>query len=420
MVSVRGGRSSPFPRPTMMSPPRPALSQFEFVALFSLVTALTAASIDTMLPALGVIGEALNVVNPNTTQLVVSMFILGMVFGELAFGPLSDAYGRKWGIMVGLAVYAVGTVIAATAVSMDMLIIGRIIQGIGAAGPKVASRALIRDLYQGNAMARIVSLIYMVFILVPMVGPALGQLIMALAGWRPIFVAFLIFAVIIALWLGVRQPETLMPDKRLPLAFGTIFRNAWLILKHPVVMAYILATGLIFGGILVYLSTSQAIFADIYDAGDKFAFYFAVLSIGIGIASFLNSKLVMRFGMYRLTVFGMCGLIANALLLLVIGLAYDGAPPLAAFLVLVFILLFFFGILFGNLNALAMEVLGRVAGIGASLVGAVSGLIAVAMSFIIGRFYDGTVLPLAAAFLIGGVLGLGLTLVARRSKAGAV
>ena len=389
----------------------------EFIALCSLITSLTAFSIDAMLPALGAIGRALGVSDVRNTQLIVSMFILGMAIGELFFGPLSDAIGRKKALLTGLVIYSAGAIIAMSAGSIEQIVAGRIVQGIGAAGPKIASRALIRDLYKGDAMARIMSFIFMVFVLVPMFAPFLGQLVLQVSGWRTIFGLFLVSAVLIASWLGLRQPETLPPERRIPFSIGPLARNAALIARHSRVMAATLAAGFVFGAFLHFLSTAQTLFNDLYQAGSRFPLYFALLSLSIGGASFSNSQLVMRFGMARLSTAALVGMILLSTVLLVVSLAYDGEPPFAAFMALCFLTFFCFGVLFGNLNAMAMQWLGRVAGLGASMIASVSSLLAVVFSFSVGRFYDGTAAPLAAGFMIAGCVALVLILKAERREA---
>jgi len=306
----------------------------EFIALFSLVTSLTAISIDAILPALRQIGQALAISEPNSVQFVVTMFIFGMVFGELLFGPFSDAVGRKWAILAGLLIFSIGAVVAMTAQSFEHLLVGRIIQGFGAAGPKIASRALIRDLYEGAAMARIMSLVFMVFILIPMVAPALGQAIMFVADWRAIFALYLVLAVVVAAWLGIRQPETLAPDRRVRLSIVPLLRNALLILRHGQVMAYTASAGLIFGVLLLYVSTSQATFLDLYGVDTDFPLYFAILATALGIAAFVNSRLVMRYGMHRLSVLALAGLVGLGGVLLTTSSRYDGVPPFLAFMAL--------------------------------------------------------------------------------------
>lgn len=397
---------------------KPALRLPEFVALFSLTTSLIALSIDAILPALGAMGRSLAVGNPNDTQLIVTMFIFGMIFGELFFGPLSDAIGRKKALLLGLAIYGAGTIVAMTATSLEQMLLGRIIQGIGVSGPKIASRALIRDQFEGAAMARIMSFIMMVFILVPMLAPALGQAVLLVADWRAIFNVFLAIAAIVALWMQVRQPETLTRERRIRFSPATILANGLLIVRHGPVMAYTFSAGFVFGALLLYLSTVQAIFVDLYGVGDRFALYFALLALGIGLASFSNSQLVMRYGMHRLAVTALLGLIGFAGVLLFVALSQGGVPSFPVFMGLCFAVFFCNGLLFGNLNAMAMQSLGRVAGLGASMIASISSLVAVVLSVVIGRFYDETVVPLTIGFLIAGSCSLFLVLAARRSRAG--
>ncbi len=400
--------------------PKPPLRTPEFVVLFSLTTSLTALSIDAILPALREIGQALAVADSNDTQFIITTFFLGMVFGEMFFGPLSDALGRKQAILIGLAIYAVGSVVAMTASSIEQVLIGRIIQGIGVSGPKIGTRALVRDQYEGAAMARMMSFIFMVFILVPMLAPALGQAVLIVADWRAIFVVFLVLAAVVALWLGLRQPETLAPSHRIAFSLAAILENAMLIVRHAKVMAYTFAAGFIFGALLLYLSTSQAIFLDLYDVDETFPLYFAILAMGVGLASFSNSQLVMRYGMHRLSVAALGGLIVFASALLAVALWYDGVPPFPAFMTLCFLVFCCNGLLFGNLNALAMQSLGRVAGLGASVISSLSSIVAVVMSIAVGRFYDQTALPLAAGFILAGAISLVLVLAAERSHAGEI
>lgn len=401
----------------MSKPTKPPLRLPEFVALFSLTTSLTALSIDAMLPALRDIGQALAVTGANDTQLVVTLFILGMVFGEIFFGPISDAIGRKRAILAGLALFAFGAVVAMTAGTLEQLLAGRIIQGIGCAGPKIASRALIRDRYEGRSMARLMSFIAMVFILVPMLAPALGQLVLAAADWRAIFLVFLALAAVNALWLGLRQPETLEPARRIRFSLPNLLANGLLILRHAKVMAYTIALGFLFGALLVYVSTAPAMFFDLYGVDESFPLYFAINALGLGVASYLNSQLVMRYGMHRLSVLALAGLVIFAGALLAVAAAYGGVPPFGAFMTLCFLAFCCNGVLFANVNAMAMQSLGRVAGLGASMIASLSSLVAVIVSVVLGRFYDMTLFPLAGGLLLAGVVALALVLAADRNLA---
>ncbi|MFV2054202.1 multidrug effflux MFS transporter [Aliiroseovarius sp. YM-037] len=385
------------------------ITTVEFVALFSLLTSLTAISLDAVLPALPAMGDALAVADANTTQLIVTMFIFGMVFGELLFGPLCDAIGRKAAILLGLALFCVGAVIAMTAQTMEQILIGRIIQGIGVSGPKIGSRALIRDRFAGEAMAQIMSLIFTVLILVPMVAPAIGQLLLTLAGWQAIFVLYLAAAVVGGAWLTVRQPETLPPERRIPIAPRRLFRNAVRIMRHSHVLAYTGAAGLTFGAQLLFLSTAQSMFADIYGRATSFPFYFAVIALAVGIAAFTNSRLVMGWGMARMVALALYGLGASSGLLLLAALITAGAPPFHLFMALLSLMFFCVGILFSNLNALAMVSLGEIAGLGAALIASVSSLIAVGFAVSLGWFYAETVTPVALGFLAAALGAFALT-----------
>ncbi|RED52154.1 multidrug effflux MFS transporter [Aestuariispira insulae] len=394
---------------------RSQLTLPEFIALFALITSLTALSIDTMLPALPVIGEALGLVDMRDTQLIVSMVILGMVAGELFAGPLSDALGRRPVILAGIAVYCLGAVLAMVAQSIEMLLFARFIQGIGVSGPKIASRALIRDRFEGDGMARIMSLIIMIFILVPAIAPALGQVILLVADWRAIFLVFLILGAVVAVWFGLRQEETLPQSARRPFRPMTILKDAGGLLGHRIVMAYTLSAGLIFGSLLLFLSTAPHVFRDLYGIEENFPIYFAALALGIGFAGMVNSKLVLRVGARRLSLIALVNQIICGSVLLWLGQAHGGVPPLSAFMILMFLLFAGLGCLFGNLNALAMRPLGHMAGLGASFIASFSSIMAFLTATLIGRFYDGTVWPLAAGFLGTSILALIAMRVGRHS-----
>ncbi|KLN61622.1 MFS transporter [Kiloniella spongiae] len=392
----------------------------EFVILFALLTSITALSIDAMLPALPQISADLAISDPLDSQLIISLFIFGMVFGELFIGPVSDAIGRKGAILLGVGIYVGGTLVAMTASTFEVLILGRIIQGIGASGPKIATRALIRDQYEGEAMARIMSFIMVIFIMIPMIAPAFGQLVLAIAEWRYIFFSFLVLSLSTGIWLIVRQPETLLPENRIPLSPGKLMKSTGRILKHGKVMCYSVSGGMIFGALLVYVSTSQSIFEDLYGVVDNFPLYFAVLASSVALSSLINSQLVMRFGMHRMVVVALSGLLLFTASLFFFALPYNGIPPFAVFMVNGFFIFLWVGILFGNINAMAMQSLGKMAGLGASVIASISSLVAVAVSISAGRLYDGTVMHMVIALSFCGITALILVLVAKRSKAGAL
>ncbi|WP_196159633.1 multidrug effflux MFS transporter [Reinekea sp. G2M2-21] len=387
----------------------------EFIALIALITSLVALSIDAMLPALPNIADDLSVVDYRQTQWVITSLIFGMSFGQLLFGPLSDAYGRRFGILSGIALFCVGSVVSMMATSLPMLLLGRVIQGIGVSGPRIASMALVRDKYVGDQMARVMSFVMMVFILVPMIAPIVGQGILHLWGWRAIFALFIGLSVFAALWLNVRQPETLAVESRRPFRLGSVLKTALQVLKHPRVLGFSITAGLVFGGLLSYVASAQAIFQGIYQLGDNFPYYFAALAFGIGLASLANSSLVMRFGAQRLSILGLLGMLTLATTLVVIAFFYQGVPPLVIFMGLGFAMFFCVGILFGNLNSLAMVPLGRMAGIGAAVIGSVSNVVAVLVSGVVGWFFNDTLLPILIGLCVCAVLALVLILLIRHS-----
>ena len=388
----------------------------EFIFLIVLITSITPLSLDALLPALTAIGTSLCVKDSNELQLIISMFVFGMVFGELIFGPLSDAIGRKIAILIGIIIYCGGTICAMEAQSMSQMLLGRVIQGIGVSGPKIASRAMIRDKFEGNKMARVLSFILIFFILVPMFAPAIGQGILFIADWQAIFIFFLFIAGSSTSWLFLRQPETLAPSLRRPLALKSLLEASGLIVRHTRVMACTAIAGLIFSILLVYISTSPSMFQHMYDKGNSFSFYYAILASGFGFAALLNSHFVMRYGMHRLMFWGIIGLIALGFYLLFGVVMYSGVPPFLYFMIGCFCLLFCLGILFSNVNAMAMQSLGKIAGLGTSITSAFSSIIAVVISMIIGSFYNDTLYPLTIGILSCSVISLQLLRLAHRSS----
>lgn len=376
---------------------------FEFIALVALLNAMVALSIDTMLPALGTMAEELAAASANDRQLVITTFFAGVSLGVLVYGPLSDTTGRKPAIFAGLGLYGLGTILCMLATSFPVLLLGRTIQGFGAAAPRVVSIAMVRDGSAGPAMARVMSFVMSVFMVVPILAPGVGQLILLVADWRTIFVMFFATAAIATLWLALRQAETLPRERRSPLSPAALLSAAGVFFGNAVAFGYTLAAGFIFGAFINYLSTSQQIFAEQYGQGKWFALWFAVFALALGIAMQLNGRLVMRFGMRTLSKFALRAEILWSAAFLLAALPLGGHPPLWLLGTYLFVNFFFCGILFGNYNALAMEPMGRIAGMAAAMSGALSQLMALSIGGLVGRFYDGTVIPLAAAYA-----GLGL------------
>lgn len=382
----------------------------EFVAMMALMTSLVAMSIDAMLPALSDIGAELGVQRVNDNQLILTTLFIGLAVGQLFYGALSDTIGRKRAIYLGYGVFFAGSLLSIFAVSFPMMLAGRLLQGLGVAGPRGVSMALIRDRFEGRAMAQVLSFISVIFILTPIIAPTLGQAILLVADWRAIFAALLVMGVISLLWFALRQPETLPPARRAPFSARRIARALVEVLSNPVALGYTLMAGLISGALQGYLSSAQQIFQFQYGLGTLFPLVFAINALSLGLASFVNGRVVMRYGMRPLVHKALLALCALSILLVGVALATDGQPPLP--LLMIFLLPSFFcvGILFGNMNSLAMEPLGHIAGVGAAVVGSLSTLVATPLGAGIGQVYNGTVLPLVLGF---AAFGLGALLLMR-------
>lgn len=381
-------------------------SSGEFIILIALIISLVALSIDAMLPALPLIAADLGVQRINDSQYVISVFFAGMALGQIFFGPLSDSVGRRPAIISGFALFALGCLLSIFAVNFGQMLLGRLLQGVGAAGPRIVSIALVRDQFKGREMARVMSFVMTVFILVPVFAPALGQLVLIVADWRYIYVMFLLLVLILVPWFWIRQPETLAQVQRVRFSFTQLFLDVGAIYRIRSSLGYTLAMGFIFGGFLGYLSSSQQIFQVQYQLHELFPLYFGILACAIGCASLFNASLVMRFGMRRLSNYAMNGICLLSIPFLLIVAMQDGHPPLYQLMAYLLPLFFCFGILFGNLNALAMEPLGHIAGLGSALIGSVSTLMSVIFGVLVAAAYDQTVVPLVAGFAVLGLAGL--------------
>lgn len=369
----------------------------EFIALTAMTIASTAFSIDAMLPAMTDIAAELTPDAPNRAQLIITAFVLGMGLGTFVTGPIADRVGRKPVILGGFALYFLGAALSVVAPTLELALFARIAQGLGAAGPRIAILAIVRDQFEGRRMAQVMSFAMMVFTLVPAVAPLVGTGIIALAGWRGIFVAFMLWAVVVSLWLGLRQPETLTPERRRPLRPAVLAAGITEILSNRNVVLVIAVLTLIYGILFGTLSSVQQIFARTFQSESAFPWYFGGISLIAAGASFLNASIVVQLGMrpvIRATL--LVELILSATLALITATgALQGTAYFAAFLFWIQSIFFMMGLCLGNLNALGMEPLGHLAGLGSSVISALSTVAAVAIAVPIGLAFDGTPLALA-------------------------
>jgi DHA1 family bicyclomycin/chloramphenicol resistance-like MFS transporter len=323
--------------------------------------------------------------------------------------------GRKPALFFGIGLFMLGNLLCATTHSFGLLLAGRALAGFGAAGPRIVSIALVRDAYGGRGMARVMSFVSTVFIMVPVFAPSIGQAVLALGSWRIIFKALVVIAAVNAAWVALRQPETLPVARRAPFSLRGIARATAETFRTPITLGYMVSTGIIFAGMLNYLATAQQIFQEQYGVGKLFPVYFGLLASGIGVASFVNGALVMRLGMQRLSRIALVCASALSLFALAVAALWHGHPPLWALMTYMLPSFFFIGILFGNFNARAMEPMGHIAGVAAAVTGSVSTLVALLVSTPFGRAYNGTVLPLIGGYAFCSLLALALTSWAERA-----
>jgi DHA1 family bicyclomycin/chloramphenicol resistance-like MFS transporter len=321
----------------------------------------------------------------------------GFSVGQLVVGPISDTYGRKQVIFVGYFVFVVGCILSISSADLATMLTGRFLQGVGAAAPRIVSTSLIRDGYVGRAMARIMSIIMSVFILVPAIAPSIGQGVILVLPWRYTFVVLLAMAVVAAVWFGVRQPETLARENRRALSLSNLVAGTIEVLSIRTVFGYTISMGFIFGAFLSYLGASRQIFQDALNVGDMFAIYFGVAALALGAASLLNSMLVMRLGMRLLTHWALVALVLLSGAFFAVFQSLDGQPSVSLFMAWQLAAFFCVGILFGNLNALAMEPLGHIAGLGATVLPLVGGFFSLGLAALIAARWTERALPFRVA-----------------------
>ena len=376
--------------------------------------ALNALAVDIMLPALQQIGFALNVVQANSSQAVLSSYLLGFGIGQLLVGSISDRFGRRPVLLAGLAVYVVAAALCSAAPSFELLIAGRILQGMGSAAPRVITISIVRDCYSGRRMASVMSLAMMVFMAVPILAPSIGQVVILLAPWRAIFGLLTIYGIGAGLWIWLRLPETLPAAKRRSLAPAELLRLMREIVGNRQSVGYALAGGTMFGAMFGFLVSAQQVFTDFFRLGPYFPIAFASVALAMSMSSFLNSRLVVRFGMRRLS---------HAAVTVYVVLAAIGATltrldllTVAPFLILLGGMMFLLGMIFSNFNSLAMEPQGRAAGTASSLFGSITTLMATAIGSAIGAAYDGTPVPLTTGFLVFGAATLLIVAIAEKGR----
>jgi MFS transporter, DHA1 family, multidrug resistance protein len=397
----------------------PSRSGAEFIALLAMATSLAAFSVDAMLPALPQIAHDLGIERDNDRQLLVSALLLGLAAGQLFYGPVSDSVGRKRPIYVGFGIFLIGSVLCLAAGDLTVMLAGRLLQGLGAAGPRILVLAMVRDRYAGPAMARVMSLITSVFMLVPVIAPSIGQGLLLVGSWHLIFAVLLIQGLAALVWMAWRQPETLPPERRLPFTPRRIAAGFREVFRTRVSIGYTVSAGLVFGAFVGWLSSCQQILQEQYELGRLFPIFFAILALSFAAAAIVNARLVTRLGMRRLagTALGLVSGLSACFFLVTLAVTQ---PPLWAFIAYLLALFFCIGILFGNFNALAMEPLGHIAGVAAAVISTIISLLSLGLGTVLGQAYDGTVRPMVAGFALLGLASAGFMSYAERGRAASV
>ena len=390
------------------------LSRPEFIALMAALMALNALAIDVMLPALPYMGEALGISSENERQFVISSYMLGMGIAVLAFGPLTDRFGRRGPLLAGMGLYILAAIAAIFAPSFAILLALRFVQGMGAASVRVIATAVVRDRYVGSEMAAVMSLTFMVFMAIPIVAPGLGQLILLVGEWHYIFLFMGGLASLFWIWTFCRLPETLPLDARRPLSFKGVIDGFVIVLTNRTSLCYGLAGTFLFGALFGFISSSQQIYVDIYGLGVYFPVAFAAVAGLMAVSSFTNSRIVGRVGMRRLSHGAMLSFTGFAAVWL--SFAVTGFLPFWLFFPLLAIIMFSFGWAASNMNSLSMEPLGEVAGTAAAAFGFIQTVGGALIGSYTGQHFNGTTVPAATGYFAMGLLALACILVAERGK----
>ncbi|MDO9428289.1 MAG: multidrug effflux MFS transporter [Methylobacterium sp.] len=373
--------------------------------------AVTAISIDNLLPAFPEIQAQFGVADPNRLQWLIYVYMLGFGAAQIVYGPLSDSYGRRPVLLASLTIYVAGTVLAMVAPSFAWLLAARVIQGIGAAGGRVLSTAIVRDRFAGREMASVMSLVMMVFLIVPMIAPAIGGAMLLLGSWHYVFVSMLVLAGLLVAWFSARMPETLHPQDRRPFSLAAVGQAVSLTFRNRVAVGYATALGLLTGCIMGYVGSAQQVFdTGLYHLGALFPLAFGLVAGAMGAATLVNARLVRRLGMRPLSHAGLTAFVVVAVVQVMAALAYGGRPPLGLFLGILAANQFLLSFAMPNFNALALQPLGEIAGTASSFLGFYTTILGALCGFLIGQAFDGTVLPIGLGY--AGLGGLALLVVA--------
>lgn len=394
--------------------PRHGMSFRSFVALMAALMAANALAIDSMLPALPQMAESLGIAGANERQWIITAYLLGFGSAQIVYGTLADRFGRRPILLFGLVVYVAASVAAAFAGSFETMMAARVAQGIGAAATRVLVVSIVRDCYSGRDMARVMSLAMIVFLAVPILAPSIGQAILWIAPWRWIFGVLTIFGAVVMFWSMSRLRETQAPEDRKPIEVATVLAAFRTTLTTRLAVGYMLAMAFVLGGLFGFINSAQQVFVDVFHAPEWFTTIFALIAMFMAAASLLNSRIVGRLGMRRVSHGALLAYIALTGAHAVV--AWAGYESLWSFAAFQAGAMFCFGLVAPNFGAMAMDPLGHVAGTASSVQGFVTTIVGALLGFYIGQHFDGTVVPLTLGFALCGLVALGIVLVAEKGR----
>ena len=376
----------------------------ELIILLALMTSLGALSIDLQLPAMPLILQSFGMTESNEQQWIITAYMLGFASAQIFYGPLSDSYGRKPILVFGLLVYIAASLACIFAESYWMFLLARATQGVGAAAARIMINAITRDFFKGNEMAKVTSLVMLIFIMVPVFAPSLGGLILWISEWHTILYVFVGFGLLILIWSLMRLPESLKPEDKKDLNFTQLIDTFKRVISEPMSMTFAVISGVIFSGFMAYLNSAEQIFSQMYNEKDAFPMIFGMIAIFFGVAAFVNSKIVMIYGAMKVTYHAMIIMIASNLLALTFTIYFKGLPPLWLFAVNLGIINICIGLVYGNVMAIAMLPLGRMAGMGASVIGMISAFLAAGIGIMISQQLSNSIFPITIGFLSTSIL----------------
>ncbi|MBP7134897.1 MAG: multidrug effflux MFS transporter [Sphingomonadaceae bacterium] len=398
----------------MLVPPTRYPGRIEFVILISVIMMIVAFTIDSMLPALPAIGSSLGVGDEARWPFVISAFLAGFGVSQLFVGVLSDRYGRRTLILWSLFGFALTSLAATLAPTFEHLLVARIAQGATCAGARVIVTSIVRDRFEGREMAQVMSLASMVFMAAPILAPAMGQLVLTVGPWRWIFGALALIGLAIWTWVLFRLPETLAPENQTAISFPTISASARTVVTDRMSLGYGCAMAVVSCALFGFLMSVQPIFQHTFNRPEFLPAGFAMMAGGMAVASLLNAVIVKKYGMRR---------IGHAALFFFTGVAgihvvvaMSGHESLWSFIGLQMAMMMGFSLMAGNFGAMAMENMGKVAGMASSLQGSLANIVASVFGTAIGRAFDGTTVPLYAGYFFCGLIALVIVFVTERGK----